>query len=30
MISTLGFTMLGETMRDIVDPRLSGMTRRRI
>ena len=30
MISTLGFTLLGETMRDIVDPRLSGMTRRRI
>ena len=30
MISTLGFTLLGETTRDIVDPRLSGLTRRRI
>ena len=29
MITTLGFTMLGETLRDIVDPRLSGLTRRR-
>ena len=29
MISTLGFTMLGETTRDIVDPRLAGLTRRR-
>ncbi len=30
MVSTLGFTMLGETTRDIVDPRLSGISRRRI
>lgn len=29
MITTLGFTMLGETLRDIVDPRLSGLIRRR-
>lgn len=29
MVSTLGFTMLGETTRDIVDPRLSGISRRR-
>ena len=29
MITTLGFTMLGETLLDIVDPRLSGLTRRR-
>jgi peptide/nickel transport system permease protein len=27
MITTLGFTMLGETVRDIVDPRLSGLRR---
>jgi len=30
MISTLGFTLLGETVRDIVDPRLAGVQRRRI
>lgn len=30
MISTLGFTLLGETVRDIVDPRLAGIQRRRI
>jgi peptide/nickel transport system permease protein len=27
MITTLGFTMLGETLRDIYDPRLSGLRR---
>ena len=27
MIATLGFTMLGETLRDVVDPRLSGVRR---
>ena len=27
MITTLGFTMLGETLRDVVDPRLSGVRR---
>jgi len=27
MITTLGFTMLGETLRDIVDPRLAGLRR---
>lgn len=27
MITTLGFTMLGETLRDIIDPRLSGARR---
>jgi peptide/nickel transport system permease protein len=26
-VTTLGFTMLGETLRDIVDPRLSGVRR---
>ena len=25
MVTTLGFTMLGETLRDVVDPRLSGV-----
>ena len=27
MITTLGFTMLGETLRDVVDPRLAGVRR---
>ena len=27
MVTTLGFTMLGETLRDIIDPRLSGARR---
>lgn len=27
MITTLGFTMLGETLRDVVDPRLAGIRR---
>lgn len=27
MIATLGFTMLGETLRDVADPRLSGVRR---
>ena len=27
MITTLGFTMFGETLRDVVDPRLAGMRR---
>lgn len=27
MIATLGFTMLGETLRDIVDPRIAGVRR---
>jgi peptide/nickel transport system permease protein len=29
MVATLGFTMLGETLRDIVDPRLAGLQTRR-
>jgi peptide/nickel transport system permease protein len=29
MVTTLGFTMLGETLRDTLDPRLAGLTRRR-
>jgi len=27
MLTTLGFTMLGETLRDVVDPKLSGVRR---
>jgi peptide/nickel transport system permease protein len=27
MITTLGFTLLGETLRDIIDPRVSGLRR---
>ena len=27
MLATLGFTMLGETLRDVFDPRLSGVRR---
>jgi len=27
MITTLGFTMLGETLRDVIDPRLAGIRR---
>jgi len=27
MVTTLGFTMFGETLRDVVDPRLAGMRR---
>jgi peptide/nickel transport system permease protein len=27
MVTTLGFTMLGETLRDIIDPRVSGLRR---
>ena len=27
MVATLGFTMLGETLRDIVDPRIAGVRR---
>jgi peptide/nickel transport system permease protein len=27
MVTTLGFTMLGETLRDLVDPRLAGVRR---
>ena len=27
MVTTLGFTLLGETLRDIVDPRLAGLRR---
>lgn len=27
MVTTLGFTMLGETLRDVVDPRLAGLRR---
>jgi peptide/nickel transport system permease protein len=27
MIATLGFTLLGETLRDVFDPRLSGVRR---
>lgn len=27
MVTTLGFTMLGETLRDLVDPRLAGLRR---
>ena len=27
MVTTLGFTMLGETLRDIVDPRIAGLRR---
>jgi hypothetical protein len=25
MFATLGFTLLGETLRDLIDPRLSGV-----
>jgi ABC-type dipeptide/oligopeptide/nickel transport system permease subunit len=27
MIATLGFTLFGETLRDILDPRLTGSRR---
>jgi ABC-type dipeptide/oligopeptide/nickel transport system permease subunit len=27
MITTLGFTLLGETLRDLIDPRLAGARR---
>ena len=27
MLTTLGFAMLGETLRDVLDPKLSGMRR---
>jgi ABC-type dipeptide/oligopeptide/nickel transport system permease subunit len=27
MVTTLGFTLFGETLRDVLDPRLSGTRR---